>query len=238
MLRPARNRGSSSEGPRLDRYGRWIAVAGIGLIVSGRLSHSTGVVLFGLAIAVAGIVLGLRAGSSYMQIYVRELIPGGTDQRDPFEGRFSSGQAADPPAPRAAYVGTVVWAGGVGKAVRLELSPSGLGINPTWMSRLLMGKQPSWTLPWSTVRAVEVAKIPGTGTAPSPVKFTISEPSTVFLFFCRTPAVLLEDVRMRIKKSRRKLEIEEERAGLEAEPKSGLGQTPASSTQGSDTDAP
>ena len=198
MLRPVRNRGSSSEGPRLDRYGRWIAVAGIGLIVSGRLSHSTGVVLFGLAIAVAGVVFGLRAGGSYMQIYIRELIPAGTDQRDPFEGRFSGGQSEGPPGPRAGYVGTVVWTGGIGKAVRLELSPSGLRINPTWMSRLLMGKQPSWTLPWSTVRAVEVVKIPGTGSAPAPVKFTVAEPSTVFLFFCRNPAALREEVRGRL----------------------------------------
>lgn len=186
--------GSSPGGNRLDRYGRWIAIAGIGLLVAGRLSHSGGVVLFGIAIAVAGIALGLRAARESIQIYVRELIPGGTDQRDPFEGQKNGVQSGSPPAQGHAYVGTVVWAGGIGKGMRLELSPSGLSIKPTWMSRLLMGKRPSWTLPWSTVRAVEVAKVPGTGSAPSPVKFTIAQPSTVFLFFCRTPAVLREDV--------------------------------------------
>ena len=70
--------GSSPGGNRLDRYGRWIALAGVGLVVSGRLSRSAGVVVFGLAVAVVGIVLGLRAARSNLQVYVRQLIPGGT----------------------------------------------------------------------------------------------------------------------------------------------------------------
>jgi hypothetical protein len=190
--------GSSPGGNRLDQYGRWIALAGVVLVVSGRLSRSGGVVVFGLVVAITGIVLGLRASSSNLQSYVRQLIPGGTTaQRDPFAG-LSVAQAEGSAGPGAAYIGTVAWAGGIGKGVRMELSPLGLRIKPTWMSRLLLGKRPSWTLSWSTVRAVEVAKLAGTGSAPSPVKFTITEPSTVFLFFCRTPAVLLEDVRVRL----------------------------------------
>src|SRR2546428_2245536 len=189
----------SPGGNRLDRYGRWIALAGVGLVVSGRLSRSGGLVVFGLVVAVAGIVLGLRAARSNLQIYVRQLIPGGgTTQRDPFAGQLAVAPAEGPAEPGAAYIGTVAWAGGIGKGVRMELSPSGLRIKPTWMSRLLLGKRSSWTLSWSAVRAVEVLKLPGTGSAPSPVKFTITEPSTVFLFFCRTPAVLLEDVRGRL----------------------------------------
>ena len=191
--------GSSPGGNRLDRYGRWIALAGVGLVVSGRLSRSGGVVVFGLAVAVVGIVLGLRAARSNLQVYVRQLIPGGTTtQGDPFARQVTEVEAEGPGRSGPAYVGTVVWAGGIGKGVRMELSPSGLRINPTWMSRLLMGKRPSWTLSWSTVRAAEVAKLPGTGSAPALVKFTITEPSTVFLFFCRTPAALLEDVRGRL----------------------------------------
>ena len=187
-------RGSSPRGNQLDRYGRWVAIAGIALVVLGRLSNNGGVLLFGLAIALAGIGLGIQAGRSYMQIYVRALIPGGTDQADPFAGQVSGGQLEAPAGIRR-YVGTVVWPGGVGKGIILELSSSGLRTKPTWMSRLLMAKRPSWTLPWSAVRAVEIAKIPETGSAPSPVKFSIAQPSTVFLFFCRTPAALLDDVR-------------------------------------------
>jgi len=167
-------------------------------VVSGRLSHSNGLLVLGLAIALVGIGLGLRAGRSYMRIYVRELIPGGTNQVDPFAGHLNAAQPGGAAGSHHAYVGTVVWAGGIGKGVRLELSSWGLSLKSTWMSGLLMGKQPSWRLPWSSVRAVEVAKIPGTGSAPSPVKFSIAEPSTVFLFFCRTPAALLEDVLGRI----------------------------------------
>jgi hypothetical protein len=190
--------GSSPGGNRLDRYGRWIALAGVALVVSGRLSRSGGVVVFGLAVAITGIVLGLRASSSNVESYVRQLIPGGTTaQRDPFAG-LTVAESEGSAGPGAAYIGTVAWAGGIGKGVRMELSPLGLRIKPTWMSRLLLGQRPSWTLSWSTVRAVEVAKLAGTGSAPSPVKFTVTEPSTVFLFFCRTPAVLLEDVRVRL----------------------------------------
>ena len=185
--------GSSPRGNQLDRYGKWVAIVGIALVVSGRLSNNGGVLLFGLAIAILGIGLGVRAGRSYMQMYVRELIPGGTDQADPFAGQVSGGQSEAPDGSRR-YVGTVVWPGGIGKGILLALSSSGLSINPTWMSGLLMAKRPSWTLPWSAVRGVEIAKIPETGSAPSPVKFTLAEPSTVFLFFCRTPAALLEDV--------------------------------------------
>ena len=186
-------RGSSPRGNQLDRYGKWVAIAGIALVVLGRLSNNGGVLLFGLAIALAGIGLGIQAGRSYMQRYVRELIPGGTDQADPFAGQVSAGQSEAPVGIRR-YVGTVVWPGGIGKGILLELSSSGLSTKPTWMSRLLMAKRPSWTLPWSAVRAVEIATIPETGSAPSPVKFSIAQPSTVFLFFCRTPTALLDDV--------------------------------------------
>ena len=186
-------RGSFPGGNQLDRYGRWIAIAGIALLVSGRLSHSGGVVLVGLAIAVAGIGLGLRAARSTMQIYVQELIPGGTNQRDPFLGQPNAVPSDGSAEPHRTYVGTVVWAGGIGKAVRLELSSRGLSIESTWLSGLLMSKRPAWTLSWSTVRSVEVATIAGTGSGPSPVKFSVAEPSTVFLFFCRTPTALLED---------------------------------------------
>ena len=186
-------RGSSPRGNQLDRYGKWVAIVGIALVVSGRLSNNGGVLLFGLAIAILGIGLGVRAGRSYMQMYVRELIPGGTDQADPFSGQVSGGQSEAPDGSRR-YVGTVVWPGGIGKGILLALSSSGLSINPTWMSGLLMARRPSWTVPWSAVRGVEIAKIPEAGSAPSPVKFTLAEPSTVFLFFCRTPAALLEDV--------------------------------------------
>jgi len=189
-------RGSSPRGNQLDRYGKWVAIAGIALVVLGRLSNNGGLLLFGLAIVLAGIGLGIQAGRSYMQMYVRELIPGGTDQADPFAGQVSAGQSETPDRIRR-YVGTVVWPGGVGKGILLELSSSGLSTRPTWMSGLLMAKRPSWTLPWFAVRAVEIAKIPETGSAPSPVKFSIAQPSTVFLFFCRTPAALLEDVRGR-----------------------------------------
>lgn len=189
-------RGSSPRGNQLDRYGKWVAIAGIALVVSGRLSNSGGLLLFGFAIAILGIGLGAQARRSYMQIYVRELIPGGTDQADPFAGLVSGGQAEAPDRIRR-YVGTVVWPGGIGKGILLELSSSGLSTKPTWMSGLLMAKRPSWTLPWSAVRDAEIAKIPETGSAPSPVKFAIAEPSTVFLFFCRTPAALLDDVRGR-----------------------------------------
>jgi hypothetical protein len=184
--------GSSPRGNQLDRYGKWVAFAGIALVVTGRLSNSGGLLLFGLAIAILGIGLGVQARRSYMQIYVRELIPGGTDQADPFAGQMSGGQSAAPDGIRR-YVGTVVWPGGIGKGILLELSSSGLSTKPTWMSGPLMAKRPSWTLPWSAVRNVEIAKIPETGSAPPPVKFSIAQPSAVFLFFCRTPAALLED---------------------------------------------
>ena len=186
-------RGSSPRGNQLERYGRWVAIVGIALVVSGRLSNSFGLLLFGLALALAGIGLGIQAGRSYMQIYVRELIPGGTDQADPFAGQVSGGQPEAPEGIRR-YVGTVVWPGGIGKGILLELSSSGISTKPTWMTGLLMAKRPTWTLPWSVVRGVEIATIPGTGSAPSPVKFSIAQPSTVFLFFCRTPAALLKDV--------------------------------------------
>ena len=184
---------SSPRGNQLDRYGKWVAIVGIALVVSGRLSNNGGVLVFGLAIAILGIALGVQARRSYVQMYVRELIPGGTDQADPFAGQVSGGHSEAQDGIRR-YVGTVVWPGGIGKGILLELSSSGLSIKPTWMSGLLMAKRPSWTLPWSAMRGVEIAKIPETGSAPSPVKFTIAEPSTVFLFFCRTPAALLEDV--------------------------------------------
>jgi hypothetical protein len=187
--------GSSPRG-QLDRYGRWVAISGIVLVVSGRLSNSFGPLLFGLALALVGIGLGIQAGRSYMQIYVRELIPGGTNQADPFAGQVNSGQSEAPDGIRR-YVGTVVWPGGIGKGILLELSPSGMSTKPTWITGLLMAKRPSWTLPWSTVRGVEIATIPGTGSAPSPVKFSIAQPSTAFLFFCRAPAALLDDVRGR-----------------------------------------
>jgi hypothetical protein len=189
-------RGSSPRGSQLDRYGKWVAIAGIALVVSGRLSNSGGLLLFGLAIAILGIGLGIQARRSYMQIYVRELIPGGIDQADPFADQVSGGQSEGPDGIRR-YVGTVVWPGGIGKGILLELSSSGLSTKPTWMSGLLMAKRPSWALPWSAVKGVEIAKIPDTGSAPSPVKFSIAQPSTVFLFFCRTPAALLEDVQER-----------------------------------------
>lgn len=185
-------RGSAPRGNQLDRYGKWVAIVGIALVVSGRLSNSGGVLLFGLAIAILGIWLGVQARRSYVQMYVRELIPGGTDQADPFAGQVSGGQSQAPDGIRR-YVGTVVWPGGIGKGILLELSSSGLSIKPTWMSALLMAKRPSWTLPWSAVRGVEMVKIPETGSAPPPVKFSIAQPSAVFLFFCRTPAALLED---------------------------------------------
>lgn len=127
-----------------------------------------------------------------MQRYVRELIPGGTNQPDPFAGQVSGGQLEAPDG-IGRYLGTVVWPGGIGKGTLLALSSSGLSINPTWMSGLLMAKRPSWTVPWSAVRGVESVKIPQTGSAPAPVKFTIAQPSTVFLFFCRTPTALRED---------------------------------------------
>ena len=189
-------RGSSPRGNQLDRYGKWVAIAGIALVVLGRLSNSGGLLLFGLAIAILGIGLGFQAGRSYMQLYVRELIPGGTDQADPFAGQVSGGESEALDGIRR-YVGTVVWPGGIGKGILLELSSSGLRTKPTWMTGLLMAKRPSWTSPWSAVRSVEIATIPGTGSAPSPVKFSIAQPSTVFLFFCRTPAALLEDARVR-----------------------------------------
>jgi hypothetical protein len=189
-------RGSSPRGTQLDRYGRWVAIAGIVLVVSGRLSNSLGPLLFGLALALLGIGLGIRAGRSYMQIYVRELIPGGTDQADPFAGPVNSGQSEAPDGIRR-YVGTVAWPGGIGRGVLLEVSSSGLSINSTWMSGLLLSKRPSWTLPWSAVRGVEIASIPGIGSAPPPVKFSIAQPSTLFLFFYRTPAALVDDVRGR-----------------------------------------
>src|SRR2546421_12565135 len=109
--------GSSPGGNRLDRYGRWIALAGVGLVVSGRLSRSGGVVVFGLAVAVVGVVLGLRAARSNLQVYVRQLIPGGTTtQGDPFAvGQVTVVQAEGPGGSGPAYVGTVVWAGGIGK---------------------------------------------------------------------------------------------------------------------------
>jgi hypothetical protein len=129
-----------------------------------------------------------------MRIYVRELIPGGTDQADPFAGQVNSGQSEALDGIRR-YVGTVVWPGGIGKGILLELSSSGISTKPTWMTGLLMAKRPSWTLPWSALRGVEIATIPGTGSAPSPVKFSIAQPATVFLFFCRTPTALLADVR-------------------------------------------
>jgi hypothetical protein len=184
--------GSSPRGNQPDRYGKWVAIAGIALVVLGRLSNSGGLLLFGLAIALLGIGLGIRAGRLYMQIYVRELIPGGTDQADPFAGQVSGGQSEGPDGVRR-YVGTVVWPGGIGKGIILELSSSGLSTKPTWMSGLLMSKRPSWALPWSAVRSIEIAKIPETGSAPPPVKFSIAQPSAVLLFFCRTPAALLED---------------------------------------------
>lgn len=185
-------RGSSPRGNQLDRYGKWVAIVGIALVVSGRLSNNGGVLVFGLAIAILGIGLGVQARRSYVQMYVRELIPGGTDQADPFAGQVSAGQSEAPVGIRR-YVGTVVWPGGIGKGILLELSSSGLSVKPTWLSRLLMAKRPSWSLPWSAVRGVEIVKIPETGSAPSPVKFSIAQPSTVFLFFCRTPAALLGD---------------------------------------------
>ena len=161
-------------------------------MVSGRLSNSGGLLLFGLALALVGIGLGIQARRSYMQIYVRELIPGGTNQVDPFAGQVSGGQLEAPDRIRR-YVGTVVSPGGIGKGILLELSSSGLSVKPTWLSRLLMAKRPSWTLPWSAVRSVEIVRIPETGSAPPPLKFSIAQPSAVFLFFCRTPAALLED---------------------------------------------
>jgi hypothetical protein len=185
-------RGSSPRGNQLDRYGRWVAIAGIALVVSGRLSNSGGLLLFGLALALLGIGLGIQARRSYMQIYVRELIPGGTNQVDPFVGPVSGGQLEGLDGIRR-YVGTVVSPGGIGRGILLELSSSGLSTKPTWMSGLLMAKRPSWALPWSAVRSVEIAKISETGSAPPPVKFSIAQPSAVFLFFCRTPAALLED---------------------------------------------
>ena len=185
-------RGSSPRGNQLERYGRWVAIVGIAFVVSGRLSNSGGLLLFGLALALAGIGLGIQAGRSYMQIYVRELIPGGTDQADPFAGQVSGGQLEAPDRIRR-YVGTVVSPGGIGKGILLELSSSGLSVKPTWLSRLLMAKRPSWTLPWSAVRSVEIVRIPETGSAPPPLKFSIAQPSAVFLFFCRTPAALMED---------------------------------------------
>jgi hypothetical protein len=187
-------RGSSPRGNQLERYGRWVAIAGIALVVTGRLSNSLGLLLFGLAVALLGVGLGIQAGRSSMQIYVRELIPGGTDQADPFAGQVNSGQSVPPDGIRR-YVGTVVWPGGIGKGILLELSSSGMSTKPTWMTGLLMAKRPTWTLPWSAVRGVEIATIPGTGSAPSPVKFSIAQPASVFLFFCRTPAALVEDVR-------------------------------------------
>jgi hypothetical protein len=184
--------GSSPRGSQLDRYGKWVAIAGIALVVSGRLSNSGGLLLFGLAIAILGIGLGIQARRSYMQIYVRELIPGGTNHVDPFAGQVSGGQVEAPDGIRR-YVGTLVSPGGIGKGILLELSSSGLSTKPTWMSGLLMAKRPSWALPWSAVQGVEIVKIPETGSAPPPVKFSIAQPSAVFLFFCRTPAALLED---------------------------------------------
>jgi hypothetical protein len=129
-----------------------------------------------------------------MRIYVQELIPGGTDQADPFAGQLNSGHSEALDGIRR-YVGTVAWPGGIGKGILLELSSSGMSTKPTWMTGLLMAKRPSWTLPWSAVRGVEIATIPGTGSAPSPVKFSIAQPSTVFLFFCRRPTALLANVR-------------------------------------------
>jgi hypothetical protein len=111
---------------------------------------------------------------------------------DPFAGQVSGGQLDAPDRIRR-YVGTVVSPGGIGRGILLELSSSGLSTKPTWMSGLLLAKRPSWALPWSAVRGIEIAKIPETGPGPSPVKFSIAQPSTVFLFFCRTPAALLED---------------------------------------------
>jgi len=164
-------------------------------VVSGRLSHNDGVFLLGFAITIAGLSLGIRAGRSNMQIYVRELIPGGTNQADPFAGQPTSTQPAGAARSQHAYIGTVVWPGGIGKGVRLELTSSGLSITSTWISGLLMSKQPSFSLPWSSVRAVELATVPGMGSAPAPVKFSIAQPTTVFLFFYRMPTALLEDVR-------------------------------------------
>jgi len=185
--------GSSPRGNQLDRYGKWVAIVGIALVVSGRLSNNGGLLVFGLAIAILGIGLGVQARRSYVQLYVRELIPGGTDQTDPFAGQVSGGQSEAPDGIRR-YVGTVVWPGGIGKGILLELSSSGLSVKPTWLSGLLIAKRPSWTLAWSAVGGVEIVKIPETGSAPPPVKFSIAQPSAVFLFFCRTPAPLLEDV--------------------------------------------
>jgi hypothetical protein len=185
--------GSSPRRNQQDRYGRWIAVAGIALMVSGRFSHSGGLVLFGFAIGVVGIGLGVQAGRKYMQTYVRALIPGGARQGDPFAGVPKGASSGSPDGLLTTYLGTVVWPGGIGKGIRLELSSWGLSIEPTWLSRVLMAKRPSWELPWSAVRAVEIAKVPGTGSGPSPVKFSIAQPSTVFLFFCRTPKTLLDD---------------------------------------------
>jgi hypothetical protein len=187
--------GSPPGGNRLDWYGRWIAIAGVFLVVSGRLSHTDGLTLLGLAIAIFGIGLGFRASNANLQIYARQLIPGGTNQADPFAGKSDATPTESVAAPPHIYVGTVVWVGGIGKGVRLELSSWGLRIKSTWMSGLLMGKQPSWTVPWSSVRTVEVAKVSGTGSAPGAVKFSITEPSTVFLFFSRRPTELLEDAR-------------------------------------------
>jgi hypothetical protein len=184
--------GSSPRGNQLDRYGKWVAIAGIALVVLGRLSNNGGLLVFGLAIAILGIGLGVQGRRSYMQMYVRELIPGGTDQTDPFAGQVSGGQSEALDGIRR-YVGTVVWPGGIGKGILLELSSSGVSVKPTWLSGLLIAKRPSWTLPWSAVRGVEIVKIPETGSAPPPIKFSIAQPSAVFLFFCRTPAALLED---------------------------------------------
>ena len=185
--------GSPPGGNRLDWYGRWIAIAGVFLVVSGRLSHTDGLLLLGLAIAIFGIGLGFRASNANLQMYARQLIPGGINQADPF-ANITDGGPTEAALPHV-YVGTVVWVAGIGKGVRLELSSWGLRIKSTWMSGLLMGKQPSWTLPWSSVRTVELAKASGTGSAPSAVKFSITEPSTVFLFFSRRPTALLDDAR-------------------------------------------
>jgi hypothetical protein len=171
---------------------------GLLAIAVSRRANSSALLLVGLLLAVAGIGLALSAARTRVKSYARELMPVPPDAgADPFADDSN-------PVPEDAfqqplrYAGTAASPRGISEGLVLEVSEWGLRLRTGWLGRLKRQRHLSWQRPWRSVESVDLPELAKIRSAHRPVKISINDPSSVFLFFTPRPEALAQVLRSRI----------------------------------------